>query len=313
MFEMNDLIEKVLSARRESKHIEFKGALDFTIPSAWPEIVKDIVALANSGGGAIAIGLDNLGNPTNTDISQVLGCDPAAMTDHICKYTGVNFSSFEIMERSKDGRRIAIITISGVTVPVVFNKPGTYKVDSKNQRTAFSAGTVYFRHGAKSEPGNTDDIRMVIERQIESMRKSLLKGVRKVVQAPLGSRILAYGPSVEIHESVSPTAKAIRIVDDPDAPAYRKIDYDVTHPHRQRDVIQKVNEALGGEMKINQWDIQCVKRLCNIEGNEAFCHRGKFAMGAQYTDRFVEWLISQYRTDTDFFVKCRHRVYEMTR
>lgn len=210
------------------------------------EIVKDIVAFANSGGGAIAIGLDNSGNPANTDISQVLGCDPAVMTDHICKYTGIHFSSFEIVEQSKDGRRIAIILISGVNVPMVFNKPGTYKIDDRNQKTAFSAGTVYFRHGAKSEPGNTDDIRTVIERQLESMRKSLLKGVRKVVQAPPGSRILTFGPSVEVHESVSPNAKAIRIVDDPDAPAYRKIDYDITHPHRQMDVIQKVNVALGG-------------------------------------------------------------------
>jgi hypothetical protein len=309
---MSELIEKVLSARRESKHIEFKGALDFTAPGAWPEIVKDIVAFANSGGGAIAIGLDNSGNPTDSDMSQVLGCDPAVMADHICKYTGVNFTDFEVVEQSKDDRQIAIILISGVTVPMVFNKPGTYKADDGKQKTAFSLGTVYFRHGAKSEPGNTDDIRTVIERQLEHMRKSLLKGLRKVVQAPLGSRILAFGPSVDIHESVSPNAKAIRIVDDPDAPAYRKIDYDITHPHRQMDVIEKVNAALGVEGKINQWDIRCVKRLCNIEENEAYCHRGKFAMGAQYTDRFVEWLVSEYRKDPTFFVSCRQRVYDMT-
>lgn len=309
---MADLVEKALSARRESKHIDFKGAADFATPSMWPEIVKDIVAFANTGGGAIVIGLDNGGNPTGADISQVLGSDPAAVTDQIFKYTGVHFSDFEIVERSKEGERVALILISGVSVPIVFTKPGTYRVNDKNQKTAFSAGTVYFRHGAKSEPGNTDDLRTVIERQLKSVRQSWLKGVRKVVEAPPGSRILAFAPSVEVRESVSPDAKAIRVVDDPDAPAYRKIDYDITHPNRQMDVIQKVNATLGGAAQINQWDIQCVKRLYNIEANEAYCHRGKFAFGAQYSDRFVEWLIGAYRKNAEFFGDCRRRVYEMT-
>jgi hypothetical protein len=309
---MVDFVEKVLSARRESKHIDFKGAADFATPSTWPELVKDIVAFANTGGGAMAIGLDNSGNPTGAEVSQVLGIDPAVVTDQIFKYTGVHFSDFEILERSKEGKRVALVLISGVSVPMVFTKPGTYKVDEKNQKSAFSAGSVYFRHGAKSEPGNTDDIRAVIERQLESIRKSWLKGVRKVVEAPPGSRILAFGPSVEVHESASPDAKAIRIVDDPDAPAYRKMDYDMTHPNRQMDVILKVNAALVGTVQINQWDIQCVKRLYNIEANEAYCHRGKFALGAQYSNRFVEWLIGEYRMNSEFFRDCRRRFYRMT-
>jgi hypothetical protein len=58
------------------------------------------------------------------------------------------------------------------------------------QKTAFSVGTVYFRHGAKSEPGTSDDIRKVIERQLEFIRKSWIKSVKKVVQAPPGSQIV---------------------------------------------------------------------------------------------------------------------------
>lgn len=309
---MTDFAEKALSARRESKYIDFKGAVDFASPGAWQEIVKDIVAFANSGGGAIAIGLDNSGSPTGADVSQVLGLDPATVTDQIFKYTGVHYSDFDTVERLKGRSRIALIVISGVSVPIVFTKPGTYRIDAKSQKTAFSAGTIYFRHGAKSEPGNTSDIRTVMDRQVESIKKSWLKGVRKVVEAPPGSRILTFAPSVEVRESASPEAKAIRIVDDPDAPAYRKIDYDITHPNRQMDVIRKVNEALDDAVKINQWDIQCVKRLYDIGTNETYCHKGKFAFGAQYSDRFVEWLIGEYRKDSDFFAACRRRVYEMT-
>ena len=68
---MTDFVEKALSARRESKYIDFKAAVDFASQSAWPEIGKDIVAFANSGGGAIAIGLDNSGNPAGADVAGV--------------------------------------------------------------------------------------------------------------------------------------------------------------------------------------------------------------------------------------------------
>ena len=270
------------------------------------------MAFANTGGGVIAVGLDNSGTPTGADVSQVLGFDPATVTDQVFRYTGVHFSDFEVVERTKKGQRVALILIGGVSVPIVFTKPGTYRIDEKTQKMAFSAGTVYFRHGAKSEPGNTDDIRTAIDRQLESIRKSWLKGVRKVVEAPPGSRIMAFAPSVEVRESASPDAKAIRIVDDLDAPAYRKLDYDVTHPNRQMGVIEKVNAALGGAVQINQWDIQCIKRIFGIDKKEAYCHRGKFMVSAQYSDRFVEWLITEYRKNSDFFSECRRKVYEMT-
>jgi len=46
---MTDFVEKALSARCESKFIDFKPAVDFASQSAWPEIVKDIVAFCELG------------------------------------------------------------------------------------------------------------------------------------------------------------------------------------------------------------------------------------------------------------------------
>jgi hypothetical protein len=152
---------------------------------------------------------------------------------------------------------------------------------------------------------------MIVSR-IVTQRGSWLKGVRKVVEAPPGSRIMAFAPSVEVRESASPDAKAIRIVDDPDVPAYRKLDYDDTHPNRQMEVIEKVNAALADAAHINQYDIQCVRRIYGIDKNEAYCHRGKFMQSAQYSDRFVDWLIAEYRKNNNFFVGCRRKAYEMT-
>lgn len=284
-----------------------------TLPGAWCEIIKDIVAMANSGGGAIAVGLDNAGQPTGADVSQILALDPATIADQIHKYTGVHFTDVDVVQKTKGGTRIAVIVTEPVPVPIVFTKPGTYKLDEKTQKTAFSAGTVYFRHGAKSEPGNTEDLRVSIECQLESIRKSWLKGVRKVVQAPPGSRVLTFPAGVDVRETSSPDARAIRIVDDPDAPAFRKLDYEITHPHRQKDVIKKVNELLGGAATINQHDIRCVRRLFAIDKDESLYHWNKFALTPQYSAKFVAWLVAEFQKDGGFFGRVREQVHkEMT-
>ena len=307
---MKDHIQRALTAKRESKYVDFKRHLDFGESHTWCEIVKDIVAMANSGGGVLLIGVDNKGTPTGFDPKPILELDQAVVIDQIHKYTNVQFDRFTISEQVKTGNKLAAIVIDDVSIPIVFTKPGTYPVSETRQRTAFSAGTVYFRHGAKSEPGNTNDIRRVVERQLESIRQSWLKGVRKVVKAPLGSQILAFPSGVEVRESASADAKAIRIVDDPDAPAYRKLDYDVTHPFRQTELVKEVNRALKDQTKINSFDIQCINRVHEICDKENFYHCPKFSGSPQYSREFMTWIISQYQQDNDFFQKTRKTNYE---
>ena len=306
---MKDHIQRALAAKRESKYVDFKARLEFSEPHTWCEIVKDIIAMANSGGGVLLIGLDNKGNPTGFDPTPVLEVDSAVVTDQIHKYTGVHFDAFTISEETKSGNRLAAILIECVSIPIVFVKPGTYAVSNKKQKTAFSAGTVYFRHGAKSEPGNTNDLRKVIERQLESIRQSWMQGVRKVVKAPPGSQIYTFPSGVEVRESASSDASAIRIVDDPDAPAYRKLDYDLTHPFRQKETIAEINRGLTETTTINSFDIQCINRVYEVWNKEHFCHCPKYS-SPQYSREYVAWVISQYQHENEFFRKTRKIDYE---
>ena len=297
---MKNHLQRSLIAKRESKYIDFKVSLDWSKPGAWCEIVKDMIAMANSGGGVLLIGVDNKGTPTDFDPAPVLDVDEADVTNQILKYTGVQFDAFTISEESKAGSRVVAIIIEAVDTPIVFTKVGTYSDGPKKQKAAFSKGTVYFRHGAKSEPGNTEDLRKVIERQVESIRKSWMQGVRKVVKSPPGSQIHAFAPGVEISDSTSLNAGAIRIVDDPDAPAYRSLDYDDTHPFRQKELIVKINEGLKGKATINAFDIQCVTRIHDIKHKENFCHRPRYG-SPQYSRSYVDWVIQQHAQDANFF------------
>src|SRR2546421_1989120 len=111
---MSDFIKKALNARRESKSVEFKESLNVASPGEWVEIIKDIVAIANSGGGVILIGVDNHGKSIGFDVKPLLEFDSADIINKIHKYTGVQFSEFEVLEEEKAGHKIAAINIQGV-------------------------------------------------------------------------------------------------------------------------------------------------------------------------------------------------------
>ncbi len=169
-------IKDVLAAKRESKRIDFKERFDTQAAGEWCEIIKDIVAMANSGGGAILFGADNKGRATGEDVSGVVSLDPAIVTDKVHSYTETQFGDFEIIEGHKGKKSVAAIIVGATAIPIVFTKAGTYAVEGGRQKAAFAKGTVYFRHGAKSEPASRDDLAEVIERRLAEVRKEWIGG-----------------------------------------------------------------------------------------------------------------------------------------
>lgn len=306
---MSRLIDKGLKAKRESKHVDFKSSFNPESAGEWCELVKDIVAMANSGGGVIVVGLDNGGSPSKSDVTALLNLDHAKLVDKIRKYTGYEFGDLEVHEAKKQEDTVAVIEVSAVKVPMVFEEVGTYEVVPGKQKTAFSKGTVYFRHGAKSEPGTTEDIRNVIDRQLEAIRGEWLDGVKKVVTAPPGSAVTVF--SGEIRESNSATATPIRLVDDPAAPGYRLIDHDTTYPHRRTELVDVVNGMLPEGVEINSYDILAVRAIHNIDGDARYCHTPKFG-STQYSDNFAKWIVDQHKENKDFFNNARQKFYKKT-
>lgn len=210
---MSKLIKKALAATRESKHIEFKRGFDPASLGEWCELIKDIVALANSGGGILVFGLDSAGKLTNESIDALAREDPADIVNRVAKYIDSPTFEIESSEFKKQGKKLHAIIVSGASIPHIFQKPGTYDAGGGKQKTAFGYGTIYFRHGAKSEPGNSADLRAIVERELRIHRKAWVRGVRQVVQAPVGSEIVA----VPLTEKTATATKIVRSVKDTSA------------------------------------------------------------------------------------------------
>jgi len=91
-------------ACRESRLVDFKASIDIESTGDWCELIKDIVAMANSGGGAIIFGVDDHGKLSDADLTA-LSLDSAKVVDKIAPYTGVQFADFECDQASAAARR----------------------------------------------------------------------------------------------------------------------------------------------------------------------------------------------------------------
>jgi hypothetical protein len=309
---MDPRVAKCLAAKRESRTVEFKEQFIPTDPKQSLEVLKDIVAIANFGGGTLAVGINNAGEACGTDIKPVLQHDHAKYCDLIRKYTLQNYCDFEVIEAEKDGDRVAVFVINPPDAPLVFEKPGTYPVENNRQQTAFAQGTFYFRHGAKTETGTSDDLRRFMERRIREMQDQLVKGLRKVAVAPRGSHLEVIPAKGTVVATITGRENAVpvRITNDPHAQSAVLVDKSELFPYRQKDVVAKLRERIPPEQMPNLYDLQAINRVFNIADEEAFSWKPQFS-ARQYSAAYIDRIVDHLAQDGNFFRETRRKMHEM--
>lgn len=141
-----------------------------------------------------------------------------------------------------------------------------------------------------------------MERRLESIRKSWLEGIAKIVEAPPGSRI-AILPPASAGEETGATVP-FRLVDDPQATPYYAVPIDKTHPYRQKEVVRQLNAKLDGAIQVTSHQILCVRRVHNVESNISFCYTQNYA-SPRYSEAFVDWLVARYKENASFFEEAK--------
>jgi len=310
----DDHLNRAAAGKRESRYLEFKEYFDPLAKSAWPELIKDLIAIANSGGGVIVVGAKNNGDPSGADVRAVLELDSATIADKLERYTDEHFSDFEVHEVERAGVELAAIVIGAASTPIVFTQVGSYEVgvagEKQKQKTAFSKGTVYVRHGAKSDPATTTDLRELIEKRIDAIREAWLGDIRRLVTAPPGSEMAVFTRRGS-DELGAP--KTIRLTTEPGAPVYGKLSPDHTHPHLQKDALAQINSNLPPRSrKANSYDIQAVRAALAIDEqtHPEFVHQPKYG-SKQYSDAFVDWFVSEHSASDRFLRDARDRYYDL--
>lgn len=89
-------------------------------------------------------------------------------------------------------------------------------------------------------------------------------------------------------------------------------DPSISHPFRRKEVIEKVNSLLNC-LNINQYDIQCINKVYQIKSKSEYFYQGKITGSpAQYSQKFVNWIMEQHNRDKEFFVKTKAKAKSQT-
>ena len=280
------LLKRAATAKRSSKRVALKEDFDSGAPSDWLQLVRDVAAIANSGGGVVVV-------------RSAIPLEEELLHEQLARYVEPDFEAFELHDVERHGEReTAIVVDSVVGAPLVFSSQGRYRDPDGREHVVFAEGGLYFRHGARSEPPTGEDVRAFIRRQLDATRQQWLANIRQVMHAPDRAEV-AIVETAERDEEGRPTL--IRLTTDPHAPLYGQVDPDLSHPHRQKEVIAEVNKRLDGR-NVNAFDILSVRRVYAIseETRPEFVHVPKFG-SPQYSDAFVDWLVEQDVRDPRFF------------
>ncbi|HHT9124243.1 MAG TPA: DUF3644 domain-containing protein [Candidatus Brocadiia bacterium] len=81
---------------------------------------------------------------------------------------------------------------------------------------------------------------------------------------------------------------------------------DTTHPHRQTEVVELVNQRLSERKIINPYDVQSICKVFGIRGKPEYCYKSKFGP-PQYSNAFIDFVVEEYNRDPDFFDKIRQK------
>lgn len=303
-----DLINVARTAMAEAAFVDFKASFNPSSRGEWCELIKDIVAMANSGGGCIVIGCDSNGQRTPWVPDDLRRLDPAQVADQLQRYVVDCHEIATIRWIYRGDEELPVFVIRDIGIPRIFIKPGSYENPQGRPKQAFSKGAIYFRHGAKSEPAEQSDLTYAIERNIEEVREKWLGNIRHVMEAPPGARIEIV--TADVRATSSERASPVRFVADTSVPAVRLLNPDDTHPYRQKDVVSYVNDHLKQKV-ITSYDIQCMRKVIQQEDDhpEYFFH-SKYG-ARQFSNSFIEFLLEQYKADPMCFTKARDSVRSM--
>ena len=259
---MRQNIERALAARRESRRVVFRDSFS---DDDWAKLVRDVVALANSGGGVVLFGVTRSGDASGADLTPVPGI--SQLVERICETTDADFDDLEFVDAMKQGKIVRALVVGPALTPLVID------------------GAVLVRHGARSAPATSADIAAAIDRRVKTAQREWLHTMRRAITEPQAE-----------------TAR-IRVVEDKNAPAYRLVDYDKTHPYRQKELLAAFRERVP-DRQVNQFDLLAIRHMHHTDERPEFSHQSLFGT-RQYSQKFLDWLVAQAQRDPQFFEAAR--------
>ena len=189
---------------------------------AWAELAKDVVAMANSGGGVILFGVDDNGTRRGLPESLLPVLDAAKVTDQLRRRAPSASVSTAYLERTYYGKLYGALVVQPLRVPLVFDKEWGYQGTDGKPRIAIQPGVLYVRAPGKSAPASQADVHEIWEQSVSLAFEKTMARIERVASLPFDSELIVTDESTPDSGYLlvdKGEGRPVRIVADPDTPA----------------------------------------------------------------------------------------------
>lgn len=172
--------------------LELEPTLNLDDPEAKLTFVREVAAMANSGGGTIMVGVGADGTEVGESGTLLSPLDSASLGHIVDQYVSPDRVKLSVERRGLadgGGVVVAVEVAPAVEPPIVLSKAGNFQRGEGKQHTVFPANAVFVRRNAKVRPARRDDYRRWTSDAVESATAQILERLAMVVEAPSGARI----------------------------------------------------------------------------------------------------------------------------
>ncbi len=166
----------------EGKNMDLKLHFDPADARARTNLVKDIVALANSGGGELIFGRDEV-STVGLSPDVVKQMDSAKLLDLVEKFVQKGLIHIRHDVQQLEGEKALLtITVEPADYPLVMKKDGTW-AGMGGARPLFHRGDIWVRHGSKTERLAQSDMRRFLDDAFQRGLDQVLSAAQIVKRA----------------------------------------------------------------------------------------------------------------------------------
>ena len=190
-------------------------------PRAWAELCRDVVALANSGGGVVLFGVDDDGTHLGLGESLLAVLDPAKVTDQLRRKAPSAAISTRYVEDVCDEQLYGALIVRLLDVPLVFDTEWGYNTSGGKHRIVIRPGALYVRTPGKSAPAQQGDVRELWQRSVNHAAEKVLARIEQVVSLPLDAELIVTDPDDPDRGRLlvdQGEGRSVQIISDPSAP-----------------------------------------------------------------------------------------------
>jgi hypothetical protein len=159
------------------------------------KLVRHLVALANSGGGRIMLGVSSAGDESGLASEVAATIDADSVGEIVEPYLRPDTLVLTVDRRSLGSERevVEIGVAATPEPPLVLARAGTYRDGADVEQTVFAAGSVYARHHGRTGVARRDHYRQWRRDAIEGVRRHLRERLDLVIDAPLEAYVRVLG------------------------------------------------------------------------------------------------------------------------